>query len=211
MSLSFSSRFWPTNHVGTGFSSCCHVKPEISSSLSARGPSFAEQSGAQSQNFPHTWTELWVCNKAESRPSFSLALLPGFLHRSIIHCIIFFFLLKLNYWGKKGWGGGGRRECKRNKSVCLPAAGRCNTAAIGTTARASNYKQADSFKCRTLQGKKKKRKKKDRRQHERCLSWLVSTQSPPAFDSAQSPDSSLTLEPWQYRKAGGEGRQNTLY
>lgn len=140
---------------------------------------------------------------------------PGFvtgLFAQIYYSLhYFFFSFKTELLGEKRLGGGGRRECKRNKSVCLPAAGRCNTAAIGTTARASNYKQADSFKCRTLQGKKKKRKKKDRRQHERCLSWLVSTQSPPAFDSAQSPDSSLTLEPWQYRKAGGEGRQNTLY
>lgn len=54
------------------------------------------------------------------------------------------------------------------------------------------HKQAESFKCRTAQGKEKKRKgkKKDRRQQERCLSWLVNTQSPPAFDSAQSLDSS---------------------
>lgn len=33
--------------MGPGFSSCCHVNQEISSSLCARGPSFAEQPGEQ--------------------------------------------------------------------------------------------------------------------------------------------------------------------
>lgn len=83
--------FDPQNHVGAGFSSCCHVKPEISSSLSARGPSFAEQPGEQSQNFPHTWTGLWVCNKADSRPSFSWLCYRAFCTDLLFTALIFFF------------------------------------------------------------------------------------------------------------------------
>lgn len=87
----FSLRFWSTNHRGAGFSSCCHVNPEISSSLSVRGPSFAEQPGEQSQNFPHTWTELWVCNKADSWPSFSWLCCWAFCTDLLFTALFFFF------------------------------------------------------------------------------------------------------------------------
>lgn len=87
---------------------------------------FAQQPGEQSQNFPHTWTGLWVCNKAEHKPSFSWLCYQAFLHRSIIHCINFSFLkkkkillvfLKQTFRRKKKkkvfWG----RKCKSNSSV----------------------------------------------------------------------------------------------
>lgn len=84
---------------------------------------------------------------------------PGFvtgLFAQIYYSLHFFFLLKLNHQGKEDFLRR-RRERERNKSVCLPAAGRCNAAAVRTPARNSSYKQADSCKCSTVQGKKKKR------------------------------------------------------
>lgn len=125
--------------------------------------SFAEQLGEQSQNFPHTWIELWVCNKAESWPSFSWLCYQAFCTDLLFSALFYyFFSFRTEPLRKKRFVEG--EERMKKKQGCVFAWKReMQHCSNGYHCTATNRLRASNVGQLRGRGKKRKEKKKTKK------------------------------------------------